>query len=352
MIPYMYETQSFNRYSYVQNNPLKYTDPTGHWGFRKVFKKVFNAQANLAKSYVNAHLDKLNDAANWVKENKNMLITVGVAIGVGVLTGGLASGLAGAMLSGALAGGAAGIVGARLAGASWNQAFKAGVKGAVIGAVSAGAAYGVGSAAQAYNVGTIGKGLMHATSRYAMARAQGQNGRAAFISSFVSSVANGYGKPYIADNHFAQAAYSAAVGGTVSELTGGKFGNGAATGAFIYMFNEALHDERQKEIDSTMQKLRNNKQLPDEFKNNARIITATYNSGLDVDIDDQWTYNFENGKPTTVQIDLQVGPSNWDNPSRNNQLEYSLASKVYDLTYTEQYARDSNIEEIINLINN
>jgi len=25
--------QALNRYSYVQNNPLRYTDPTGHWTF-------------------------------------------------------------------------------------------------------------------------------------------------------------------------------------------------------------------------------------------------------------------------------------------------------------------------------
>jgi RHS repeat-associated protein len=31
MIPNIFEPQSLNRYSYVRNNPLKYTDPTGHW---------------------------------------------------------------------------------------------------------------------------------------------------------------------------------------------------------------------------------------------------------------------------------------------------------------------------------
>gem|GEM_PF-6868117 len=32
-IPNVYNPQSLNRYSYVNNNPLRYTDPTGHWGF-------------------------------------------------------------------------------------------------------------------------------------------------------------------------------------------------------------------------------------------------------------------------------------------------------------------------------
>gem|GEM_PF-3456929 len=34
---------------------------------------------------------------------------------------------------------------------------------------------------------------------------------------------------------------SAVVGGTVSELSGGKFGNGAQTGAFQYLFNKVVH---------------------------------------------------------------------------------------------------------------
>ena len=33
----------------------------------------------------------------------------------------------------------------------------------------------------------------------------------------------------------------ATVSGTVSEATGGKFANGAMTGAFVHMFNDELH---------------------------------------------------------------------------------------------------------------
>jgi len=52
IIPYMYDTQAFNRYSYVKNNPLKYTDPSGHSWLSKKWKKV----------------------KNWVKENWRKIV--------------------------------------------------------------------------------------------------------------------------------------------------------------------------------------------------------------------------------------------------------------------------------------
>ncbi len=42
-----YDSQSYNRYSYVRNNPLKYTDPTGHSWLSKAWKKI--------KHYVATH---------------------------------------------------------------------------------------------------------------------------------------------------------------------------------------------------------------------------------------------------------------------------------------------------------
>ncbi len=33
VLPDLYDPQGLNRYSYVRNNPLKYTDPSGHWWF-------------------------------------------------------------------------------------------------------------------------------------------------------------------------------------------------------------------------------------------------------------------------------------------------------------------------------
>lgn len=42
-------------------------------------------------------------------------------------------------------------------------------------------------------------------------------------------------------------AASAVLGGTISEIGGGKFANGAVTGAYSMMFNELMHDYQVKQ---------------------------------------------------------------------------------------------------------
>ncbi len=41
IVPSAGDPQALNRYSYVRNNPLKYTDPTGHSWFKKWFEKLW-----------------------------------------------------------------------------------------------------------------------------------------------------------------------------------------------------------------------------------------------------------------------------------------------------------------------
>ena len=137
IIPFMYDTQAFNRYSYVKNNPLKYTDPSGHSWWTK--------------------------ATSWVKKNWKTIVTVIVAIVVTVITAGLAAPLIGTLgavwggiavgaIAGAAGGFAGGVVGTKLYGGSWSDAFKNGLKGAAAGAIMGGISGGFGST---WNVGRV-----------------------------------------------------------------------------------------------------------------------------------------------------------------------------------------------------
>lgn len=112
--------QNLNRYSYVLNNPLSYTDPSGF--FWKKLKKFFKKHWRTA-----------------------------VTIAAGVLTGGAAlaaTGLSLTSFAGAVVAGAAGSFGSAfsgtlLAGGSIGDALRAGVRGAIQGAVTAVALYGI-----------------------------------------------------------------------------------------------------------------------------------------------------------------------------------------------------------------
>jgi len=116
--------------------------------------------------------------------------------------------------------------------------------GSFYGMLSAGMAYGIGEIfghgrSFFQSRGDLGaasfKSLAHGVSRALIAKAQNQRAKAAFWSGFVTSGfsvgTKGYG------GVTGRTLIMATVGGTVSSITGGKFANGAVSGAFIYMFN-------------------------------------------------------------------------------------------------------------------
>ena len=127
------DAQGYNRYSYVGNNPLGATDPTGFF--------------------------KLKDALKIVAVVAAGVLTAGAAVWAGAAMGGLSVGygvaltavltpssftLGGAIFVGATAGFGSGFAGSLLNGGSLGDAFKSGVIGAGIGAITGGIANKLG----------------------------------------------------------------------------------------------------------------------------------------------------------------------------------------------------------------
>jgi RHS repeat-associated protein len=128
-------TQSYNRYSYCVNNPLKYTDPSGEFipfVAVVVIVGVVSGGINLATNW--EHVNSFGDAAYY--------FGIGAAVGAAATVGGAA--LAPIIGTGAIAGAVLGGAGGFVTGyantgyttGDWGKtALNAGGNGAIIGAV-------------------------------------------------------------------------------------------------------------------------------------------------------------------------------------------------------------------------
>ena len=190
IVQFPHYSQSFNHYSYVLNNPLSLTDPSGH--FLPVIAGVIAVAQGLTAGYV--------------------ALTVGIAAFAQAL----------------------------IEGASFGDALFSGISAAALtwagGALYPGAGAGFGEyASYVATVGTIG-GMSSSL--------QGGKFGHGFLSAGVGGVAGGTlggaigGK--IGSQFAGRLIGSALVGGTISEVTGGKFANGAANAAFATIARSAV----------------------------------------------------------------------------------------------------------------
>jgi RHS repeat-associated protein len=194
-------TASLNRYSYVWNNPLNATDPSG-FSLSSLWKEV--------RPFVGAIVGVvLAVTVPWAAEAWAPIVI------------GMISGAAGAAANGTSI-----------------------LKGVVFGAFS-GAAYGAGGVwgsavwggVESYmNGGAIGRGFIAA----GIGALGGAGGGGPSIKGFVTS---------------------AVLGGVATEVTGGKFKNGAASAAFMYAVSAGVGSARQVEenesVNQGMDKIEN-----------------------------------------------------------------------------------------------
>ncbi len=212
------DLQSYNRYAYVRNNPLTLTDPSGFsWWSKNVTRKV----SDFSKKY-------------W-KTITTVVISVGATVVAGIITAPAGPIISG-MISGFAGGFSAGFAGSLLHGGSIGDALKtgneAGIKGEIIGGAIGLVSHYFQTFAQLTLTIKIAQAAAHGAATAAVEAAYGGSWEASFFAGFGGSMTGQFmSKSTIAWKTTA----GALVGGTVSEIGGGKFANGALTGALTAM---------------------------------------------------------------------------------------------------------------------
>jgi hypothetical protein len=206
-------TQSFNRYSYVFNNPLAHTDPSGFFSLKQALNVLSTPFA------INNFIDH---QTRHSAKCRAVFTTIATVYG-GPLLGGLYSTYA-----------------TKRIGGTWGEALKAGTITTVSATLAAGinTAFADASAWVAYPTTTVLHGAVGGAASVASG-GKFKNGFSAGAASAALSPA--IGRLPVELRPLA----GAVIGGTASELGGGKFANGAVTGAFVYTLGVMEGDNQQ-----------------------------------------------------------------------------------------------------------
>jgi RHS repeat-associated protein len=220
--------QGWNRYSYVGNDPLAFTDPNGFSWLSSFFHDVTN-------------FFRSNPIARAILQIAATLILAAVLaplVVAGTIVAGAAAAAAaagGSAIATGLSGGNFGQIlrASAIAGATAFAFFEVGGLTNAIAGVDPSVAHiqpAFGTSAYAFNVAG------HALVGCGASVASGGSCQSGALSAGVSAGAG----PFInGPNQVASLVKNAVIGGVASVAGGGKFANGAVTGAFGYMFNAA-----------------------------------------------------------------------------------------------------------------
>ncbi|KAF7763146.1 hypothetical protein PUND_b0484 [Pseudoalteromonas undina] len=236
--------QNYNAYSYVLNNPLSYTDPSGY--FIKALTKIAGFVAGGFLGGLVAH-----QASKWISNSRTLTqLTIGA---VGVFT---------SIACGPCSIGFTALATSHLTyykTGSTSMALQAGLTAGATAAVF----YGIGqyfkglaasnpSTATTHSFGGLdltsgqiaGQVTAHAVAGGVIADLQGGKFGHGFFAAGVTKGAGGRflpgGNDLTAGQIVQGTVASAVIGGTASVISGGKFANGAKTAIYQYLFNQSM----------------------------------------------------------------------------------------------------------------
>ena len=235
-------TESYNRYSYVLNSPMSYTDPSGYswlsdaWDDMTDFVEdhlkeivaVFNPQLALMEAstrYGGRELARFAAKNKYAGEVIGLVGTVGCSLSsAGAATAGCVAAFQG-WTSGAMAYGT---------GAPVQQALLAAGKSAALAYANAEVAGGIGD----MNLNAFGSGVAHGARGAFFAGISGGDVRSGFLGGATEGVMGDSIQSWTGGDPTRGTIAAAFISGSVSQVTGGKFAVGAATGAMGYLFNQ------------------------------------------------------------------------------------------------------------------
>ncbi len=228
------DLQSYNRYTYVRNNPLTLTDPSGFSWWSKTWHDIKDSAKDIGKFFVNPQLYMADKASKefgrFARKNKYVaeVAQIGVCAfaapfcidAVMFITYGVTDGdLRATAKAGAIA---------------FVQMHVSGLIG------------DYAATASGYN-GAVGSFIGHGILGAAASVAQGGSVKSGFLAGSIgheagSLMPNPGGSTL---NIAASTAVAAIIGGTVSKLSGGNFANGARSAAMQHLFNSVAHNAQK-----------------------------------------------------------------------------------------------------------